>query len=366
MPVQDEVAELSVGGSTLSNWKTVNVSVRWGELYSRFHFSTAEPFPMPPSYLNQHPNIGDMVEIKLAGILVLSGPVTLRESMSDKNNHAIMVVGKSLTWQMVKSSADTKTGNYDGWNIEEIAKDLAKQTNVNVKVIEKIDRTPFQRLQHITGEPATDFLEHIARSRACIVGSEPNGDLLLIGLHKDIDEGDALVEGENILRINVIWDNDHIYESVTAVGQRFGDDEKAGKEVSQLTATEGDGKDPLKSKLVVPEEHPDDQEKVDQRAKFEMRWHNGTMLRVIITVQGWLRKNGDIWRVGNLYWVTAPSHLLNGWGLKAQNVTFCQSDNEGTTTVLELVLPWFLNGMLTQDNVPEAPVSYINMIKGMQ
>src|SRR5262249_4527209 len=114
------------------------------------------------------------------------------------------------------------------------------------------------------------------------------------------------------------------------------------------------GRDPFRSLLVVPREQPGRDENAE-RARFEAQWHDGTQLTVTVVVQGWLRKNGDLWRVGNLYWVYAPNHLLFNWGLKAKTVTFEQNESAGTTTTLELVLPWFLNGLLFQEGLPGPP-----------
>src|SRR5579885_1254397 len=154
VPKPTEIATLRVNGVDITNWKRVLVQHRWAEAFHIFEFETAESMPAPLSYLAMQPNIGDMVDIYLADIQAMHGPVTTRQSASDANSHGVQIIGKTLSWQMAKSSLRTQTGNYNGWDLISIARDICSKVNVGVEIIGQIDTTPFANCQHAPGEPA--------------------------------------------------------------------------------------------------------------------------------------------------------------------------------------------------------------------
>jgi prophage tail gpP-like protein len=94
------------------------------------------------------------------------------------------------------------------------------------------------------------------------------------------------------------------------------------------------------------------------RAYYEARFREGTLIRAYVTVQGWLRDGTSLWRCGDDVWVTSPMAMLD-MAMKIQTLTFQQDIQTGTTTVLELVLPWMLGdkpfGTGVQDQGPDVP-----------
>jgi prophage tail gpP-like protein len=361
IPDPTEVAVIIVDGTEITNWKTVSVRHVWAEPFGTFEFSTAEAVPAPLTYLSAMPNIGDSVTVYLAGQLAAVGWVITRQSAMDARSHAVRIIGKSESWAMAKSTANpTRNMNFDGQSLEQVATYLSGQVGVNVRVIGALDSTPFERCQIAPGEPMFDFIEHHARMRAAIIGCDEYGNFLLIALHTDINNGDAFIEGRNIEAIDVIWSNEFVYQSLWAEGQQVGNDEHWGSKSSEILAS-ASGPDPNPSQINTPVEVPDTPAEITQRAQFEARWHTGTMLTVTVKVAGWTRGDGTLWQVGNLYAVNSPTHLLNNFYLKAKTVTFDQSDDGGTSTTLELVLPWLLNGNFFQEDVPAAPVPGVSI-----
>ena len=64
-------------------------------------------------------------------------------------------------------------------------------------MIGQLDLTPFDKLQNEKGELIWDFLERIARPRGVIMGSDSQGNFLLIGEHS-LPMVAELIEGQNI------------------------------------------------------------------------------------------------------------------------------------------------------------------------
>ena len=79
------------------------------------------------------------------------------------------------------------------------------------------------------------------------------------------------------------------------------------------------------------------------RANYEAhRSATARRSRANVTVQGWLRDGGNLWRTGDNVYVYSPMAMLN-LVMKIQTATFTQDNKGGTTTMLELVLPWRLS-----------------------
>jgi prophage tail gpP-like protein len=80
---------------------------------------------------------------------------------------------------------------------------------------------------------------------------------------------------------------------------------------------------------------------VTDRAKNEALWHEGPVIQVTVTVQGWFRDDENIWWPGDNVFVYSPMCPLNMM-MKIQTATFTQDNNNGTETTLELKQPWAL------------------------
>jgi len=74
----------------------------------------------------------------------------------------------------------------------------------------------------------------------------------------------------------------------------------------------------------------------------------GTELDCDIVVQGWLNSQRDLWRVGTYPHVRSPMLPMDE-PLGMRWAKFEQSSQGGTTTTLNLVAPWFLNGDISRD-----------------
>lgn len=342
------------------------VQHRYMETFPIFEVSVSEPTPSPTSFNAIRFNVGDKVTVYLASILAITGVICVRQSAADAERHGVQFIGKGLSWQMTKSSIAPPLGNFDGMTYLQIATLVCGQVGVGVKVVGSVDMTPFEKLQAVPGTSSFDFLETNARAREVILGSDEFGNLVLIGQNTPAGAVDTLIEGgpnRNIERINVVFSNDTLFSQYFAVGQNTGSDQSWGTDAAQIAA-QVPGLDPIPSNLVIPTEEPGSAANLQRRLMFEERTHDATHITATITVPGWLRGNGDFWRVGLTYNVIAPDHFPGfdqGIQLAARTVTFEQTEASGTTTTLELVLPWLLGGNLFQSGLPE-PVAPADVV----
>ena len=80
---------------------------------------------------------------------------------------------------------------------------------------------------------------------------------------------------------------------------------------------------------------------VADRLDREALWHEGAIIECNITVQGWKKPDGSLWRVGEKYKVVSAMIALNE-PLSCQTATFTQDKSSGTLTTLKMVRPELL------------------------
>jgi len=308
-----------------------------------FRFTTAERHPIAQNWTLSQFKPGDACTITLGGQLAITGVITDRQTAYDSQNHAVQLMGKGVTWFAAKSSVLHKTGDFSGKSFEEAAKEVIKPYGVGVRTIGELDKTPFKRLQCEKGEKVWDFCERIARPRKIIMGSDGDGNFLLIGEHSG-DVVDSLVEGQNILRMQCLLTIEDSYSRFDLYGQTAANDEQHGRKASEQSASvAGTDPPPRFSALVTVAEQPVwGAGELAKRAQAENQWHNGTKVEAHVTVHGWLNGSGQLWTPGDDVNVRSPMAMLNQT-LSIEMVTFTQDDKSGTTTTLKLRAPWYLN-----------------------
>jgi len=339
MPNGEEIAQLIVNGQVFQDWESVWVRHRWHESFHQFKFTAVERDPMPQYWTQTKFKPCDFCTITLGGETAIVGTILTRQTVYDANSHGVQLSGVSLTYWGHKSSVWTDTMNFDGYTFEKAARKVMEPYNMKINVIGKLDEKPFPKLSAQYGETVWDFLERIARQRGVVIGTDTDGSVALIGQHTKPVVSD-LIEGVNILRcsctINVAPKFVHYGASV----QRAGGDDSSGKDTSQiLKLAQGTGCYP--SFNLTPVEQPGDEEEAQKRANYEARWHEGYSVVAQVTVQGWLRAHGSLWKVGDNVFVQSPMAMLSQT-LKIQQATFMQDNKSGTTTTLDLVVPWLL------------------------
>lgn len=337
-----EVAELQVNDVVSYDWKSVWIQHRWSDGWPLFRFTSAELVDMPTIWTALQFKPGDTCTITLGGQLAITGIILTRQTAYDAHNHEVELSGAGRTWAASTSSVDAKKANFDMMPLKPIADEVYGRFGVPVVAIGSIDATPFTKCQANPGELLFDFIDRLARQRGCTLGSDHLGSMLLIGDHS-YTPVQQLIEGENIEKMQCVISNEMMASVYSSIGQAANAEQLNAMTAALMEAevTSPNYKGPTKF-IQVPLEHPAmSPGEVKSRAFYEARFRDGTLIRANVTVQGWLRDGVNLWRCGDDVWVTSPMAMLN-FIMKIQTVTFQQDDQSGTTTELELVMPWML------------------------
>jgi prophage tail gpP-like protein len=348
MPNPQEIATLEVNGVQFQDWESVWVQMRANDPITLFRFTAAERDPIFniantfPTWQKLQFKPGDNCTITLAGQLACTGIIEVRQVAYDANEHGVMLIGKTNTAAPAKSSVNTTTGNFDGKHIQQIAQEVIAPYGVGLNVIGSLDLTPFQQMQNEKGELIWDFLERIARFRGAIMGSDAKGNFLLIGDHS-YQAVTTLTEGVNIKSCQCTISHEQTYTRLDAHGQQKASDSTNGPAASEVQAT-AMGAVPYPYKyLLTPMEQPGSQAEAQKRANTEKKWSDGTEVQANITVQGWLYGGATLWQPLQEVFVNSPMAMLQQQ-LKIRTATFTQDNQNGSQTLLDLVVPGLLNG----------------------
>jgi prophage tail gpP-like protein len=362
MPKPSEVATLIVQGNKFEDWETVWVQHRWSEGWPLFRFTAAERAPLPTLWTDLQFKPGDLCQIVLGGELAITGIILQRQTAYDATNHQVQLSGVGRTWAASTSSIDIKNSNFDKMSIQQAADKALGPFETKALPIGMLDATPFDRLQSQPGELVFDFLDRIARVRGVTLGSDHLGNLLLIGQHS-YPIVQQLYEGENILKMQCIFSNEQLSSVYSTTAQRAVEDASSMRKSNEMQAkAQGTQKSVFKFLETVAEQPVKTDAELQARVNYEAVQREGTLIIAYATVQGWLRDGVNLWRAGDDVWVYSPMCPLN-MAMKIQTATFTQDSKGGTTTTLELVLPWRLadkpygspTGPADNPGVPQPP-----------
>jgi prophage tail gpP-like protein len=288
---------------------------------------------------------GDDCAIYLGGQLAITGVIITRQVAYDADNHGVMLDGVGITWWAHRASiipqGNESVGNFDDKSFQQTAEEVLAPTGIKLKVIGTLDATPFARLQSEPGETIWAFLERIARPRGIVMGSDHLGNFLAIGPHSFPATSD-LVEGHNIKKAQVTITSQDLYSKYIVLGQTAASDDQNGTDASEQKGEVGGTSRRYSPRLTTAEQPVWGKAEVQARAAAESIWSEGTIIQATITVQGWLRpSDNQLWAAGSDIRVWSPMAMLN-MVMKVQTVTFMQSRQGGTETVLDLVVPELL------------------------
>lgn len=338
MPNPAEVAILRVRGVDFKDWESVWIQDRWGEPWASFRFTCAEREPIPRVWTDLQFKPGDTCQIILAGQPAINGVILERQVAYDATSHMVQLSGVGRTYGAARSSVLHPTNNFDGKDFETIAKEVLAPFGITPLTIGKPSKTPFKECQCQPGENVWDFLERLARVRRIVLGSDTDGHFLIIGDHAG-QVVETLVEGINILKMQCILSIKEHFSVYRFLGAKPSHDEEHGSKTKEQSADAYGGK-ALQwfSIIITPAEQPTTQEELPERAQAEKQWREYTYVNATITVQGWLRTGGQLWKAGKEVSVKAPMAMLNEV-LTILTVTFTQDRASGTLTTLECIDP---------------------------
>lgn len=342
MPKPTEIAVLEVNGQRYQDWETVMVrhSAKEHPFY-HYRFTCSEGMPLAKNFAALRIKPGDECTVYLAGEHAISGLVHTRQVFYDAKRHYIELQGASDVQPLASSSAITKTMEHKNVTWEQHARALIKPFGINLKVVGgEIPKLKFPRLSIAPGMTVLEALELPLRNLGgCFLTSNPQGDLVVVA--GEIGGEDIVIEGKNILEGREIIYNSGMASGTYLLTQGPGTDKKHGAEVAHVpfNARPFQGLGNQYSPGILRHDLPITEDgHLKGRTNLEHDMMNEDRVTVFITVQGWLKPSGGLWKLNEDVKVKSPMLLLNGSEkLTARVITFTQDNERGSRTVLELM-----------------------------
>ncbi|SER56875.1 Mu-like prophage tail protein gpP [Faunimonas pinastri] len=347
MPKANEIAEIVVNGQRLRDWETVSVSAVYARSPARtfrFSVSETEANPSASTYTKSRVKPGDGCEIFLAGVRALTGFVDTRQVAFNERVHGIVLSGTSLDYDIVDCSAIAGSGQFRGYNFEQISKALLKPFGLQLKTygLDANALKPFENFAIQTGETVAEALDRMARVRGITIGGDAGGAVVAMKQGFIQNDGDTLEEGKNILSGSCIINMQGLHNTLRGVTQRPGSDKAFGEDSRDVSATLKNTNVKRYRPLVFVAEHPGTREDIVERVNAEAAMEAGETIQVRVTVPGWLRSSGGLWDIGLQVKVKSDMMMIDA-DLTVCGVEFSQ-DQGGTTTTLDLVTQNALKG----------------------
>lgn len=343
MPVAEETCEIVLNGATFKYWTSVRVETHWATQSLRIATVTlAEPGDSSSAEFSAATKIraSDPCKVYLAGNLVINGFVAEKQVTTGPSQHGVQITVMSRAVDAARSSVAIQPSQYIRKDFATIAKE--KLAPHGVQLVLKNPPPGFDKVFRdfnvIPGEGVLDCIDRLARMRGMVLHDDEDGNLVAAPAEPENSGGSGdLVEGRNIKMMNSRTSDQSVFSAIQALGQERGDDNRSGKTSAEPAAeatNSGGGGRSARLDIIAP--HAGDSTDMKGIARSEMSIRAGQFFDAIVTVYGWQKSGGDLWKIGEYYSVTAPMHLIENAQLWASDVVYGQDDENGTITTLSL------------------------------
>lgn len=332
-----EVA-VTVNGKRFRDWESVQVHMAEGEPKHSFKLSVSEGAPLAKDFAEVRIKPGDHCTVTLGGELAITGMVETRQVAYTKDQHGIEISGHSFNNTAAEGSVMHKTMEWKNKGLVPIATDILKPFGLKFIPKGNIPSTPFPRVNVAPSTTAWEAIETLARQRGVTLGTSVEGNVT--GRTQWDPGGDRLVEGQNILEgrevLTISMGDGPVqdYRQQPGTNDSWGANSAHKPNSSSTSTTPGAGKGAYSPQVSLGE-HPGNKQESQSRSGTESTQRDYEKFEVTITVQGWLKPSGGLWRPGIMVHVKSPMLIVDE-SLKLMKSDFSQDSKNGTRTVLLL------------------------------
>jgi prophage tail gpP-like protein len=334
-----EICSITADGQTYDIWETFEIHRSADGISGGINhalMTVSEISTGGAGFSNLKLTIGDTVQMSLAGIAVMNGPVYLRQAAYDDKTHAVQIGVTSKTSVVVRSTVDVTPGSYPNQTIQQIGSACFGKVGVGFNIVGSpsgVDQ-PFKRVCEQLGESRYNFIERLCRMVNLHMMDDGKGNISAFrGPQGAVSS--QLQEGVNILRARLLLQVDDHVEAYVILGQQ--NNPSSGPAGAQNTATAyspSPGK-PMGGVVKIGAEEALTSGMLQMRANHQVDWDKAKTVDGMITVQGWFAPDGDLWwnKVRQTITVNSPRLIPEGsQQFIIKEIVHRQSVAEGTTT----------------------------------
>lgn len=326
---------LKAGGQAFRGWKDVSIQRDLRSLAGSFSVSLVDSWKETDQNWVLAPYTP--VEVFIDELKVLTGFVDSMNVELTPEGTSITVAGRDKTGDLI-DCASTLSNNYvDNVNLSQLTKLLVAPYGIEV-VTEDPGNPPFPRFEFNLGATVASTIEHWARFRGLLIGSDEEGRLVIRVPGSQRSSVD-LIEGQNLKSVSFSFDTQRRFSDYLVLSQI--DPATAKAFAVPSVSVDGRARDAgvgrFRQTVLVAEQSAVIEDSV-KRAQWEATTRAAASERISVELASWkkgIEPDSELWRVNELVGVSIPSLGIKD-ELLVSGVTFSRSVSRGTIAMLTL------------------------------
>ncbi len=311
-------------GVAIQGWKSVSVGLSLSTLCNGFNLSqfVADNFDSPVLFP------GDEVRIEVDGELLIEGFVDKMESSFSTGSHDISISGREKTCDLVDCSLKEFGLSWKNKTAEQIIKSVCDCFGLLFQSNGVKTDGPIAKFCPDPGCTGADIISDVCRQKCVVCTSAGDGIVKLVNDDFDYAE-DFIRQGVNVVSANVTFDNSERYSDYVVLCSSDPKTKRRGEGF--------DGEITRNRCLVVVDESYGTVDSANQKASFEALSRSARSTTLNVSMVGWKRSNGKLWRPGVLVDVLIPAFFGKSVQTLLVNSVELSYDSSGSVVDLELV-----------------------------
>lgn len=312
-------------GVEVKGWKSVSVGLSLSTICNGFSLSqfVADDFNSPVLFP------GDAVRIEVDGELLVDGYVDSMQSSFSSDSHSIDVSGREKTCDLVDCSIEDFGKSWKNKTVSQIVAEVCESFGLTFSSNGVPDGGKIVKFVPDPGCTGADVIQDVCRQKCVVCTSDGDGVVRFINEQKFEYAEDFLRQGENIVSASVSYDNSERFSDCIVLCSSDPKTKRRGKS--------SDGEIKRKRCLVVVDEGYGTVDSAEKRASFEVLSRSARSTTLSVTLSGWKRNNGKLWRPGLLVDCLIPAFFGDFVETLLLNSVDLSYDSSGSVAVLELV-----------------------------
>lgn len=335
---------LVVGSSEYGGWKSVRIEAGIERQARSFTLDVTDKWPGQTD-IPRRIQPGDPCQVFIGSDLVMTGYVDATPIKYDGQQVSVGVKGRSKTADLVDCcpipDGLSTAGIGSSWNdvvgvngkkpvyVKAPAKSASQWRNQKLEVIAAALAAPYgvrviaetntgkaiAEHQVQIGETVFESIDRMMRIRHVLSTDNAQGDLVFIEVGSAGRAGTAIELGKNIREASTDLDYKGVFSTYICKGQRKGDDDNYGVDVSEeegeaeddsrrtavgADASVNDARAKRRRVLVIKQSGQADEGTCQDRAEYERAHRAAKALQTSYTLAGWRQESGELWQPNQL------------------------------------------------------------------
>ncbi|HBP4732231.1 TPA: baseplate protein [Escherichia coli] len=327
---------LRTDGRLFTGWTSVSVTRSIESVAGYFELGVNVPPGTDLSGLAP----GKAFTLEIGGQIVCTGYIDSRRRQMTADSMKITVAGRDKTADLIDCAAVYSGGQWKNRTLEQIARDLCAPYGVTVRweLSDKESSAVFPGFTLDHSETVYEALVRASRARGVLMTSNAAGELVFSRAASTAT--DELVLGENLLTLDFEEDFRDRFSEYTVKGYACtngaeGDDIDAKSIVSRKgTATDSDVT--RYRPMIIIADSKITAKDAQARALREQRRRLAKSITFEAEIDGWTRKDGQLWMPNLLVTIDASKYAIKTTELLVSKVNLILNDQDGLKTRVSL------------------------------